>query len=476
MKQQTHSGHKRFLFVFLILILLAAVGAGVFLYIRFLRVSYRPDSYAESAEPLSNPYCGYFHLYGYRLSEDGTEPVVKWSSQMLEHDHQQLILLQINLRNYSDAPLSDSALEQLDCLLSQFTAANKQLILRFLYDWDGKAKETEPASIEQIEAHMSQTAPVVNRYAGHILMLQGVYTGNCGEMNGTNYGSAEDISRLMDHQASVTDPRIYLAVRTPSHLRTILANSSLTAASGSNPLTERLGLYNDGMLGSVYDLGTYDDTSFEDRADTGEKGTREEEIAYQNERCMIVPNGGETVLDNPYSDFENAVSDLSDMHVSYLSCDHDAAVLNKWKSSVYSGNDCYDGMSGYDYIGTHLGYRYVLRASALTFDPLWDETASLSLTIENVGFAPAYRSFSASVTLTNTQTAEFTQIPLAIDTTALYGKTDYTVTLPLRELPKGTYTVFLTMTDPDTGLPIYFANTAAGPDIPEVTLGTLTVS
>ena len=53
------------------------------------------------------------------------------------------------------------------------------------------------------------------------------------------------------------------------------------------------------------------------------------------------------------------------MHVSYLNKDYDPDVINKkWKTSLYSGSDLlYHGMTGYDYISCHLGYRYVLTAS-----------------------------------------------------------------------------------------------------------------
>ena len=86
-------------------------------------------------------------------------------------NRQGIVMLEVNLQNFSNEDLSDSALSQLDTILSAWQRHGSQVILRFLYDWDGKAMETEPQSLEQILRHMDQTAEVVNRYtdcdAGH---------------------------------------------------------------------------------------------------------------------------------------------------------------------------------------------------------------------------------------------------------------------------------------------------------------------
>ena len=97
-------------------------------------------------------------------------------------------------------------------------------------------------------------------------------------------------------------------------------------------LASRLGLYNDGMLGSANDTGTYGDKAAAD-LDTNysDAWTREDELAFQNDLCLYVPNGGEVIIDNVYNDFDNAVKDLSQMHVSYLNSEYDSTVLNKWK-------------------------------------------------------------------------------------------------------------------------------------------------
>lgn len=104
------------------------------------------------------------------------------------------------------------------------------------------------------------------------------------------------------------------------------------------------------MLGTANDTGTYGDTPAS--ADAYRSAwVREDELDFQNRLCNFVPNGGEVILDNPFNDFDHALSDLSRMHVSYLNSEHDLVVLDKWKNSVYHDEvSVFDGISGYDYI------------------------------------------------------------------------------------------------------------------------------
>ncbi len=448
------------------------------LYSRFRPVSYTPASYAESNAILENPYCGFLHLCGFLLSEDDPESMTVRCRQYINSNRRQLMLAEINLKNYADSDLSETALQQLDYILSEINASRKQVILRFLYDWDGKALETEPKEISQIIRHMDQAAAVINQYADSVFLIQSTFTGNCGEMTQTRFGSHEHNRYLMTHLSEVTDPSIFLAVRTPSHLRGVTNSKTPitpeTAFNGS--LASRLGLFNDGMLGSVYDLGTYDDTSFADSTAPEEKGTREEEIAFQEYLCQYVPNGGEAVIDNPYNDFENAVADLRRMHVSYLNRDHHAEVLEKWEASAYEGNDCFHGMNGLDYIEAHLGYRYVITNSGLSYDAMKNEEATFSITIQNTGFAPSYRNFDGLITLRNTAAGFLISIPVEMDVRTIQSGSEaaFTFSLAVRALPEGTYEISFGLTDPYTGRSIQFANdTADENDL--VPVGMLTV-
>lgn len=441
-------------------------------------VSYQAATYQETSAALDNPFRGFYHLHGFILSESDPADTAQHVRQYIDSDNQPLMLLQINLIRYANTDLSDNALAQLDSILGEIHDSKRQVILRFLYDWDGNALKAEPDSIEQILRHMDQIGPVVNRYADAVFLLQSTFTGNWGEMNSTNYGTQEDVRQLMSHLAQVTDPSIYLSVRTPSQLRGVTQTrtpvSADTAYNGS--LESRLGLYNDGMLGSIYDLGTYDDTPNSDATDPADKGTREEELAFQDNICQFVPNGGEVVINNSYNDLENALTDLAKMHVTYLNCEYDLSVLNKWRDTVYQGNDCFDGISGYEYIAAHLGYRYMVTASSFTYDALDKNSGVLTLTIKNTGFAPAYRLFDSFLALENADTGLQLTLPVNLDNRTIGGgsQAEFAFPLTVDELSEGDYQVSFFLTDPYTGQLIQFANEntdSAG----RIILGTLTV-
>ena len=393
------------------------------------------------------------------------------------------MLLEINLKNYSNTSISTNALKQLNKILNECTRAKKQVVLRFLYDWDGQALSSEPSDLSQIKKHISQLSSTVNSYADCIYILQGALIGNNGEMNNSNYNDINQIRQIIEELDQNIVPDIYLAVRTPAQLRGVLRTrnplSSTNAWHGT--LESRLGLFNDGMLGSVYDLGTYDDTPLQSDSAIDEQGTRSEELIFQEKLCQYVPNGGEVTVDNEYNDLDNAITDLFQMHVSYLNSEHDADVLDKWKSSVYTGNtadasDVFSGCTGYDYINSHLGYRYVMKQSSIDFHPVFSDTATLYITVSNVGFSSAYIKFDTSLILTDQDTGKSQKIETSIDNRSIAGNdsSEFKINLDVRSLKKGTYTVSLRMKDSRTKTYIHFANKDYE-DSKTVPVGTLTL-
>lgn len=422
---------------------------------RKLSLVFTPKYSAESTKDVANPYRGFYEMVGYTLTDDVTA-VRTWCDGLSLQSDTNLFLLEVNLLNYRDKDLSANALSGLKLLLSNFRNADKQLILRFLYDWNGTALQSEPDNIKQIISHMKQTADIVNEYKNNIFTMQGIFTGNCGEMNGSNYMSEDDITELMYTLHEVIDPSIYLSVRTPAQLRGIVKSFRPLAYCDphSGQLGARLGLFNDGMLGSVYDLGTYDDTPFEGIDKYFAAGTREEELEYQNSLCRYVPNGGEAVVANEYNDIDNAVRDLNTMHISYLNNAHDPAVLEKWKSSIY--ND----INGYEYIAAHLGYRYVITDCKIDFHSFLDTTATLNFTVTNTGFAPAYRKFSTKLIVKNIETNEENIIDVSFNNLGLQSQSSMVLSteLSVRSFAKGTYELSVKMNDDTLSTPVIFAN------------------
>ncbi len=437
--------------------------AGIFLLFLTLRfVNYTPDACAESTEELQNPYIGWYQIHNYMLSDTESYDL----SEILDQEHRAgLVLLEFNLQNYADRPISDYGLSLLDQVLESWQSTGRQLILRFFYDWDGNALEAEPRDLSLILTHMSQTSEAVNRYSDCVYLLQGIFIGPWGEMHGSRYANNEDMITLTRHLASVTDPEIFLAVRTPQQWR-LLADSAepidrSTAFNGS--LASRLSLFNDGMLGSDTDLSTYAPGSGSGEFSYDQKRSRQDELAFQNRLCTCVPNGGEVVVPNPYNDFPAAVADLSAARVSYLNSVYDEAVFSKSRAALCTEASPYHGMNGFDYISRHLGYRYVLRSSECAPVLPWEKTTELTVILENIGFSNCYRPFDVSLTLTEASTDRTFTFPVNTDTRLWAPGEQVTLTLPVhfREDATGSYDVALKITDPVSGSPVYLANEGA---------------
>lgn len=525
----------------LMTVLVLAGAIAILIYPRLLFVDYLSYQYQESADALDNPYIGWYTIQGYLLSEDASfslpqQPDATEDTKKAEELRRGLSLIEINLKNYAECDLTASALSQVDSILSAWSKTGIQLILRFLYDWDGQNLQSEPKELSQILKHMEQVGPIINSYASSVYLIQGIFVGNWGEMNNTVHMGDGQMQTLIEKLADVTDPSIFLSVRTPAQLRSIVKNQignpiqnwipvdKTLAFNGTLP--SRLGLYNDGMLGSANDTGTYgdkkapeiktssNDTNYNDMSlnsgDTNysDAWIREDELAFQNELCQYVPNGGEVIIDNEYNDFDHAIRDLAMMHVSYLNSAYDATVLDKWKASVYHADnvsqsnlvtdtnitnteysnsvnvsDAFDGMNGYDYIERHLGYRYVLQDSKLKFHPLFDDSAVLTVDVENVGFANCYRPLDATVAVVSNATGKCVS-SVNVDTDPRFWnsgeKTSFTVPIDVRGLEKeATYTIYLSCADMTLGRTILFGNeqelTEYGYEVGEVTVSEIGV-
>lgn len=461
------------------IVMIPVADVGINLYDYSNRTISENYEYNEITDELNNPYCGWYSMFGYSLTDgsynesDNVTPRYLASCQ-----DTRLVMLEINLKNFNTGNLSDNALAQLDYIISTWGSNGHNLIVRFLYDWDGKAKQTEPKDFEIIKTHMTQTASVINKYTDYVYIMQGIFVGNFAEMNNSNHMDEDHMTELASHLNNVIDKRIYLSVRTPQHLRIILKSASLpdvesTITRGANNNNFRIGLFNDGMLGSSIDVGTYGsaDMSFS-ASNYSSKGSRSQEIQYQNTLCLMVPNGGEAVLDNTFNDIDNAVLDLSSMHVSYLNRAHDLSVLNKWKRQIYTGGGVFNQTTAYEYIQKHLGYRYVIRSTDISVKP-FKQTASVSMSVDNVGFSPAYRDFDITINAKvekNGSEEEIISCDVSDQTNirAWYPgqTTDVNFNIQLNEAAESNITFYIKITDRSSGETIKLAN-----DLPYTSYG-----
>ena len=428
------------------------------------KVTCTPAAFAESSRRLSNPDRGFYYIYGYRITDEPVDYATDLRDRTKEDDATRLGMMQINLREYRTGAISEEGLSNVRQLFAAMADSDKKWIVRFLYDWNGENEQYEPENLDIILQHMEQVGDVLREYHSCIYTLQGLFIGNWGEMNGTQYVDDDSLQRLASTLAEVSNPDTYLSVRMPMHWRKITQISDIqTFLQSDSPYVHRLGLFNDGMLGNEGDYGTYGTQS---RSQVGDYSawTREEELDFQDELCRTVPNGGEVIIDNAYNDLDHAIADFNRMHITYLNEDYDRNVLEKWSNSVVHTDDCYDGMDGLSYMKARLGYRFVLRECRMQQD-FWKDTLHVELDVSNSGFAPIYKACEACfVFVPQSSEGKTYSVNVEQNLSELAGgnETDristIQTTIPLHDLERENYDVYFQLKDQATGEMIQFAN------------------
>lgn len=410
------------------------------------KIHLQMQALTESAGPLYNPDRGFYRIYPFEI----TDTVADYGETVRDSGEDMgmsLALIEINLRQYRAGGISAAGLENIERLFAAWAQGEKRLIVRFAYDLEGKNLQSEPQSLPVILQHMQQLTEILRRYEKNIFILQGLFIGNWGEMHGTRYTSEQELCQLCQTLAGAAGEKTYLAVRTPAQWRMV------TGEGRSSRLAARVGLFNDGMMGSESDLGTYA-MSMPD--------ARTQELAFQERLCARVPNGGEAVLENPYNDFKNAVRDLETMHVTYLNADYDRAVLDKWARATVS-EGVFAGMDGLSYIQRRLGYRlFICKVSARR--SLVRQAVTVRVHFQNVGFAPLYAPPEVVLTLVGEQGVIWQTPPLPHQLQELTGGRDtgrveaVGADIPTGVLKAGSYSLCLSLTDPGSGQAILLAN------------------
>lgn len=326
--------------------------------------SFRKAEYEESSRRLNNPGCGWYHIHTFAAQKAPALPAE------IEPE-EELALVLIDIGAFRAEELSETALSHIRQIFDFFHEKGRQMILRFAYDTAGKGPEREPGALSLVRRHMEQAGSVICDYTEDILVIQGIFVGSWGEMHGSKFLGREQMRELAAGLWRTTGESCCLAVRTPAQWREIAADAGGEAVPG-----KRLALFNDGMFGSVTDLGTYGGTD-----EREQEAERARELEWQSGHMESVPCGGEALWSGTPTGYMAAAQDMKRMHVSYLNSAYHPRLLSYWRQERVREPGCWQGMSGYDYIGGHLGYRFVVQAVSPA------RGNALNVLIENCGFA-----------------------------------------------------------------------------------------
>lgn len=415
---------------------------------------YKAD-YTESGEPLANPDCGWYHIYPFVFREISGEVFPALDFRQLavslgENGGERLALIQFHIGFFRQRELTVGILRHMEQILACFRASGKQVILRVTYDLEGRGLLQEPESEDVIHRHMEQIGPLIRACAPDILTLQGIFVGNWGEMHGSRFLSEPVMARLVLSLYRAAGGTCFLAVRTPAQWRSVMAY-----AAEEPGLKEKLTLFNDGLFGSDTDLGTYGARSGKRRDEAGRWG-RKEELEWQSRTMGGRPVGGEAVTSLKPAGCRQAAEELRKIHACYLNSAYDKRQLDLWRQETIDLPGCWRGISGYDYIGRHLGPRFVIRDTKRV-------GRRLMVVLENRGFSGVCRETECFL-VAERESGEKEEYPLRVDVCAWQGGRTVRLfaPLPLEREMDGPICLSLALRRRADRRVIRFANQGAG--------------
>ena len=414
----------------------------------FQRLNY--DEYTDGI--LLNPDQGFYRTARLKINSDGT-----FTKSLSANSDTQVFHLRADISDLSgvvngagDVEIPQAGLIGLDEALAFYKTRGKNVIIRFCYDPKFGGAANKEAEVSMILRHIEQIGEVLNKYQTTLTAIEAGMVGPWGEMHTSEKATAAVINQIINAWLANTD-NMPILVRTPKQIYNYIGITVDDVETATIPQEAyRLGIFNDGYLGSGNDLGTYT--------------KRELEVEFLSKQTAHLPYGGEvTVPDSTWHDIDKCLPEMFKMNLSYLNYEWNTYVVQtKWKQSTYTikcGNDrLWYGRSAFEYIANHLGYRLVLRQSVLRYNKASDEL-TIQLKVDNVGFGEFYRTKNLTLYLVNSEGNVYSanvgsynggSISLKIadvKTTFCISTGEYTVYLGINTLENG-----------ETSYPVRFAN------------------
>ncbi|MCL2006969.1 MAG: DUF4832 domain-containing protein [Treponema sp.] len=453
--------------------------------------------YTESTESIVNPGRGFYRALAHDFSQsslpwwwnqtDITNMTINtgnwvpgypahstaWQGAGILHFHFGLSPYSANaMPGASNRDISQGSLSVLRQVLGFVRNSDATAILRFSYDIEGPASSDPPSDrepgMEWIERHIEQLGVVIEEFRDVVSMVESGMFGPWGEQHSTTISdpaNEENYYRLVEAWLKAVPSR-RINVRRPLYFRH-WANERFGQSHGIN-LTDanmanfqiregmddayRVGVYNDGYLGSHNDLGTF--------------SNREQEVRWLANHTRHTYYGGEVVADSNSDVTGDVIGDFNNInfikqeafrtHTSYLNWLWNYQVIGTWIQNIYSGsNPIYNtgSITEYNYISNHLGYRIVIRESAFT-ESRPGRTTSFKLVLENVGFGNVLNQTRTQVIISQNSINYVYDLDLDIrrvtsGSTAAGGELvefNFNIGLP-SNIPPGEWNVYLKISD-----------------------------
>ncbi len=333
-------------------------------------------------------------------------------------------------------PLDEVSLNNVRAALDSLHRRGGACTIRASYDID--CRGSQDPDIETTLIHTKQLAELYSDYEDVIHFVELGMFGTCGEMTtGGQDNHAKALQTFLENSSDgikvgVRSPQVvalWMGLKDPYSTWYVFPDfragserfQDSTRSERYAKYMDRVGLYNDGYLGSDNDLGTFG---------AGEPYpiSRENVISWMEEFGVAVPYGGDFVCNYnpetrpPLNTAEYLSYEGFRTHTSYIGGSMAGTCYNFMDTTTFVGIDPeYSGkVKGREYVRDHLGYRFVLRKSALSDSVALGGKLQLKLNIQNVGFANNLTSGKATLILKRSSSEAApaggaVEIPLSFD-------------------------------------------------------------
>ncbi|SHM57892.1 protein of unknown function [Fibrobacter sp. UWR3] len=297
--------------------------------------------------------------------------------------------------------LTEDALNVLQQTFDNIRDFGGHVIVRICYDpWYNGRSNVTPAH-EWVLKHVEQLAPVLSKNTDVVVALEMGMHGAYGEMHSDTSITYDRVAEAVNLMLRNTPPELKILTRTGNYSAKVLGFDNwgvdfhidgekfAEIAKAKGDTMYRVGMFNDGYLGTQYDYGTWG-------ADCKTSICREEGVAWLEKYSVNTPYGGEALTTASGYQVINTPEFLAyegfRTHTSYLNIQWNNNLIDSWKKTPFKQKDFdydparVDSLSGFKYINDHLGYRFVLRESWLSDTVGADGILRAKLRIQNVGF------------------------------------------------------------------------------------------
>ena len=342
-------------------------------------ITYTPDN-----SIFANPERGFTDEISDEITDSNNHLLVgneSYFDKSGERQNQSLVVMLYNLTNYKTCSLSQQMLQGFDEDMQVLRNKGFKCVLRFAYS----EEDEHDADLEHVLEHIGQLTPHLQDNADVIYVLEAGFVGEWGEWYYSEHFGyktqqlTQDRRQILKALLDACPVNRFLLVRYPiiktQYLGDEQALTPSDAFSGST--RARIGHHNDAFLNKYGNDGTY-----------GRDGDGPEDDPvlrqYIATETLYVPNGGETNVEksnlaNIVAEYDTTMDELTRYHWSFCGAEYSKKVTDKWRA-----NGAFTEME------KRLGYRFQLVSATLPERVTQGETLSLSIQLENVGFAPLY--------------------------------------------------------------------------------------